>query len=125
MQYSYGANETVERQTFGRHERICKRKEYTAVYEQGIRRYSRHFTIITFRNQAETSRLGITASKKAGNAVQRNRVKRLLREFFRLNKSRFSSSQDIVIIARKFAYTLNYRDVCRELESLVISKSDD
>ena len=78
--------------------------------------------MIEYRNQEGIRRLGITVSKKVGIAVQRNRVKRLLREFFRLNKSRFSSSHDIVIIAKKDAHSLTYQDVCRELGSLLIRR---
>ena len=114
----------MEKQTFDRYERIRKKRDYVAIYERGVRRYSKHFTIIECRNQEGIRRLGITVSKKVGIAVQRNRIKRLLREFFRLNKSRFSFSQDIVIIAKKDAHTLAYRDVCRELENLLVRKSD-
>jgi ribonuclease P protein component len=112
----------MEKQSFGRHERIRKKRDYVAIYEQGVRRYSKHFTVIERRNQEGIRRLGITVSKKVGIAVQRNRVKRLLREFFRLNKTRVSSSQDIVIIAKKDAHSLTYQDVCRELESLLAKK---
>jgi ribonuclease P protein component len=110
----------MEKQSFGRHERICKRRDYLTIYEQGVRSYSRHFTVIACGNQEGNSRLGITVTKKVGNAVQRNRIKRLLREFFRLNKSGLSSSQDIVIMAKKNAHALTYQDVCRELERLLI-----
>jgi ribonuclease P protein component len=112
----------MEKQSFGRHERVRKKRDYLAIYDQGVRQYSKHFTVIERRNQEGIRRLGITVSKKVGIAVQRNRIKRLLREFFRLNKSRFSSSQDIVIIAKKDAHSLTYRDVCRELESLLVRK---
>jgi ribonuclease P protein component len=115
----------MENKSFGTHERIRKRKDYVTIYAQGVRSYSRHFTVIARQNYEECSRLGITVNKKAGNAVQRNRIKRLLREFFRLNKSRFSSFRDIVIIAKKDSHLLTYEDVCRELESLLIRKSDD
>jgi ribonuclease P protein component len=69
-------------------------------------------------------RLGITVGKKAGNAVRRNRIKHLLREYFRLNKLRLSESQDIVIMAKKNIPRLNYQDVCKELECLVINKAN-
>jgi ribonuclease P protein component len=114
----------MEKLSFGKHVRIRKRNDYSTVYQQGVRSNSEHLTVIARKNQAGINRLGLTVSKKVGNAVQRNRIKRLLREFFRLNKARFSIPQDIVIIAKKNASLLTYQDVCRELESLLIKKLD-
>jgi ribonuclease P protein component len=111
-------------QAFGKEERVRKRQDYLRIYEQGTRRYSQRFTIITCRNPTGIRRLGMTVSKKAGNAVQRNRIKRLLREFFRLNKLRLPAAQDIVIIAKKGILPLTYSDVCTELESRLISRAD-
>ena len=114
----------MESQTFGRDERIRKRQDYLRIYQQGVRRTSARFTIITCRNRTGVRRLGMTVSKKAGNAVQRNRIKRLLREFFRLNKSMLPASQDIVIIAKRGILPLTYRDVCTELGSCLIQRAD-
>jgi ribonuclease P protein component len=114
----------MEPHTFGKGERIRKRQDYLRIYDQGVRRHTARFTIITCRNQAGVRRLGMTVGKKAGNAAERNRIKRLLREFFRLNKSRLPASQDIVIIAKKGILPLAYRDVCRELESRLIDRAD-
>ena len=51
-------------------------------------------------NRSEMNRVGITASKKLGHAVVRNRVRRRLREIYRLNEARFTPGWDIVVVAR-------------------------
>jgi ribonuclease P protein component len=110
--------------TFSKIERIRKRQDYLRIYDQGSRRSSGRFTILTCRNPLGITRLGTTVGKKAGNAVQRNRIKRLLREFFRLNKSRLPAAQDIVIIAKKGILPLTYNEVRAELESRLINRTD-
>ena len=52
------------------------------------------------RNRTGTNRVGITTGKKLGKAVVRNRVRRRLREVYRLNEARFSPGWDIVVVAR-------------------------
>ena len=51
-------------------------------------------------NRKACNRVGITASKKLGHAVVRNRVRRRLREIYRLNEDRFAPGWDIVVVAR-------------------------
>lgn len=111
----------MKTRSFTKRERIRNRKDYSRIYEQGVRDHSRRFTIITCPNKIGIRRLGLTVGKKVGNAVQRNRLKRLLREFFRLNKCRLPASQDIVIIAKRGISPVTYRDVCAELESCLIN----
>jgi ribonuclease P protein component len=82
-------------------ERIQKRADFLALNLHGKRCYTKHFLIILKRNGRGVARVGITASKKVGNSVQRNRIKRLIREFFRLNKQKNPKGYDIVIIALK------------------------
>ena len=121
----------MDRLTFGKDERIRKKRDYLTVYEQGVRNHSRHFTVIAHRNPSGKRRLGITVGKKVGNAVKRNRLKRSLREFFRLNKEQFPAAQDIVIMARwtKGAKgdmpILSYRDLRLELQGLLQKLSHD
>lgn len=114
----------MEKQTLGKLERIRKRKQYLIIYQQGRRSYSENFTTVVCQNQIGIKRLGITASKKVGGAVKRNRAKRLIREFFRLNKSSFLASHDFVIIVRRDISSLTYQDVFGELENLLIKKAD-
>lgn len=64
------------------------------------------------------TRLGITTSRKLGNAVQRNRVKRLVREAFRRHKLLFPSGLDLVFVAKKNAVDADYEQVVREIEKL-------
>jgi len=59
--------------------------------------------------------LGVTVSRKVGNAVVRNRVKRLVREFFRLHFEYLPKSADISIVARRNAGFLGFVDVAAEL----------
>jgi ribonuclease P protein component len=63
-----------------------------------------------------TSRLGITVSARVGNAVVRNRVKRVVREIFRRRRRELTSVNDIVVIAKSGADNLTYAQAATELE---------
>lgn len=60
------------------------------------------------KTEEEKTKLGISVSKKVGNSVVRHRITRLIRECFRLNKEKFISGIDIVIIARTGAKDIDY-----------------
>jgi len=66
-------------------------------------------------NAKGVKRLGITVTKKAGNSVKRNRIKRLLREYFRLNKELFPDKLDVIIMAKRTMPPLAYHAACKEL----------
>ena len=59
-----------------------------------------HLVLYARKNRTATNRVGITVSKKLGKAHVRNRVRRRLREVYRLNEEKFQSGWDIVVVAR-------------------------
>ena len=91
------------RYQFTKADRIRKPSEYRRVAKQGIRDHSECFIIVSRENHIQRSRLGITVSKKVGKAVKRNKIKRIIRETFRLNRRLLPESLDINIIARPLA----------------------
>lgn len=60
------------------------------------------------RNRTGTNRIGITVSKKLGHAVVRNRVRRRIREVYRLNEEKFQPGWDIVVVARTRAVSCKF-----------------
>ena len=66
------------------------------------------------KNRTDTNRVGITVGKKLGHAVVRNRVRRRLREVYRLNEDKFQSGWDIVVVARTRAI---YADFAQLVEA--------
>jgi ribonuclease P protein component len=63
-------------------------------------------------------RLGVVASRVVGDAVRRNRAKRLLREAWRLNRYRFSATVDVVLVARKAIFSAEWDEVVADLLKL-------
>jgi len=91
----------LKRVTFTKADRIRTATEYRTLSKKGGRHYSDYFIIISRKNQISRSRLGITVSKKVGKAVTRNKIKRIIREYFRLNRRLLSDRIDMNIIARQ------------------------
>ena len=102
-------------QRFPRRYRVRTRREFVALQRDGRRQAAPHFIVITSATPGPHARLGITTSRKVGNSPARNRVRRLVREFFRRHRTRLGSSGDLVVIARPGAHTLAYTDVVNEL----------
>jgi ribonuclease P protein component len=81
-------------------DRLRKRFEFGRARAQGRRVHTQSFVLLLRPNQLDRSRLGLTVSHKVGNAVRRNRIKRLLREVFRQHRSLFPAAADVVVIAK-------------------------
>ena len=93
------ADRLSARQRFRPQDRIRKRSDYQTIYDKGRRIPSGSFVLFVMRNALERPRLGITVTRRIGNAVRRNRAKRLLREIFRRHKAELTSV-DIVVNGR-------------------------
>ncbi|MFI5394844.1 MAG: ribonuclease P protein component [Candidatus Binatia bacterium] len=79
------------------------------------RRAGPRFVVITESARHGVSRLGITASRKVGGAVVRNRIKRLVREFFRHYQRQFVPPRDVLVIVRPSAADASCTEVAHEL----------
>lgn len=99
--------------------KIRKGWEYRFIYRNGRRKSNRYFVLYYIITDLGYSRFGISASKKLGNAVKRNRVKRLLREVLRLRDDIIGMSMDIVIVARDGMLGINFNEANEAFGSLI------
>lgn len=104
-------------QRFPPRNRVRTRREFVALQRDGRRQATPQFIVISAATAGPHVRLGITTSRKVGSAPQRNRIRRLVREFFRRHRSRIAAPCDLVIIARPGAAALSYVDVVEQLSS--------
>ena len=96
--------------------RLRKSWEFEQVWKMGCKLHTPHFILLLAENSIGRSRLGLTVSRKVGNAVMRNRVKRHVREFFRHKCKDFSVSVDFSVVAKRGAASLSNSDTHAELQ---------
>jgi len=101
---------------FPKGSRLRNRAEFLRVGRRGRRVHTGDCVILVDRNGLTKTRLGITVSRQAGNAVKRNRAKRLVREYFRLHRERFATGHDIVVIVKDAQALSRLRDVEKNFE---------
>lgn len=102
--------------------------EFRRIYRKGKSAVSPQLVIYCQRNRRGHSRLGISVSTKLGCAVVRNRVRRRIREIYRLNKAKMLPGYDLIVVARVRAVETDYqkldRTYLRLLEQLDLLRED-
>lgn len=91
-------------------------KDFKRLYYRGKSVVRGNVVIYALKNRNNANRLGITCGKSIGKAVRRNRVKRLLREGYRLLEDRLQTGYDIVLVARVRAITSKEKHIIKDLE---------
>lgn len=95
-----------------RDHRLKKNKEFQAVFRARKSKANRQFVVYHLdRQDGHTFRFGLSVSKRVGNAVVRNRIKRRIREVIRELEPRLAKPKDYVIIARKPTADMDFHEI--------------
>lgn len=98
---------------------LKENRRFRFLYRKGTS-VANHLLVLYFKEtQKPQNQLGLTVSKKVGNAVTRNRIRRLLRENYRLREENMKIGYDLVFVARLRAATANYEDLGCAMEQLL------
>jgi len=103
---------------FTKSDRLLSRSQFVHLANQAKKVRSHLFIAFFEPSPHASSRIGITVSRKVGNAVTRNRLKRLAREYFRQNRRTLEHPWDIHVIAKREAAGSGYRAVFGSLEKI-------
>lgn len=99
---------------FPKSERLRRRPEFLQFNVGASKMHTPHFLLLWKGRESAGARIGFTVSKKVGNAVVRNSIKRRLREFYRQNKPLFPQA-DMNIVAKKGAEVSDFHQISTEL----------
>lgn len=110
---------------------LKKNNEFRTIYKKGHYKAGKFLVMYVMPNKKDINRIGITTGKKFGNSVQRNRMKRIIRESYRLSRDRMKTGYDIIFMARaserkadspnrklKAVSIPTYKDVEKEMKRL-------
>ena len=104
--------------------RLHKSWEYQLVRKMGCKYNTPHFVLLVSENTKNNSRLGVTVTRKVGNAVARNRLKRITREFFRKSITEYSI-KDYSVIVKRGSTLLSSSELTTELNTLFLKMAMD
>lgn len=104
---------------FKKEERIVLSRDFKRVMKLGKRQSSKNFILFVTESEFPFHRLGIVAKKEIGPATYRNRVKRYIREFFRLHKHQIKGCLDMIFLIKKNGSINRYKETETELKRLL------
>jgi ribonuclease P protein component len=110
----------VEGRRFPKSDRVRRRSEFLRIQGEGQKASAGPLLAIALRREDGETRLGLTVSKKVGNAVQRNRVRRRLRELFRQGRSQLPRGVEVVLVARTGAAVADFSELRQAFEKLAL-----
>jgi ribonuclease P protein component len=92
--------------------RLSRREDFNKVYKYGKSEANRQFVIYRLHNpNTERFRMGVSVSKKLGNAVIRNRLRRMIKEMVRIHAEQICRHYDFIVIARKPIVDMEYQEM--------------
>ena len=91
-------------------ESLKRNRDFQKVYGGGKSSANRYFVLYVMENGSSKNRLGISVSKKVGNSVVRHRLKRYVKECYRLHEDLFQAGFDFIVIARVTAKNITYQE---------------
>ncbi|MGT2666325.1 ribonuclease P protein component [Streptococcus rifensis] len=94
--------------------RVKREKDFSAIFKQGQNVANRKFVLYHLEKEQNHFRVGLSVSKKLGNAVVRNRIKRLMRHVLITHRQQIKA-EDFVLIARKGVEDLDYQEIEKNL----------
>lgn len=109
---------SIKTHGFSKADKLLQRSEFLELAAKGTKIQNYLFIAYIAKGVMDHNRLGITITKKVGNAVQRNRIKRLIREYFRQYRQSFNVFWDISLIAKRQANMASNKVIFQSLEKL-------
>ena len=101
--------------TFPRAARLLKHADFERVYKQGRRHFSSHMTVFYLRQTEGSARTGFTVGRVLGGAVERNRIKRRMREAVRQHRAILKGAVDVVINPKKSVLKVEFPILLEEV----------
>jgi ribonuclease P protein component len=105
--------------TFKKKEHLTNKKDFNNVFQNGNKIVNDYFVIYFANNDIGNSRIGLAVKKRIGKANVRNRIIRLVKEYFRLNKSRLKNNYDFLFVIRVGFNLFNYKSLAENLDDLL------